>query len=144
MPLVEGIVVVFALVVVLATSSPTCCTRYSTQGSGMALHFLSCSPPGPPPSVARASRARGRGPAAHCGSGCPPGSSSCSRTCFLLPLVFTLPSPTGGSILDARLPPLSPGHLLGTDPVGNDIFSRILYGGQVSFEVSLASPPSAS
>jgi len=29
------------------------------------------------------------------------------------------------------------GHLLGTDPVGNDIFSRLLYGGRVSIEVGL-------
>jgi peptide/nickel transport system permease protein len=46
--------------------------------------------------------------------------------------------PTGGSILNAGLPPLSPGHIFGTDPVGNDIFSRILYGGRVSFEVGLS------
>ncbi len=40
-----------------------------------------------------------------------------------------------GNILSSGLPPLSPGHIFGTDPVGNDIFSRILYGGRVSFEV---------
>ena len=34
--------------------------------------------------------------------------------------------------------PLSPGHIFGTDPVGNDVFSRILYGGRVSFEVGLS------
>ena len=57
--------------------------------------------------------------------------------CFLWPLVYPVPKPTGGSILNSGLPPLSPGHIFGTDPVGNDIFSRILYGGQVSFEVGL-------
>ena len=41
-------------------------------------------------------------------------------------------------MLEAGLPPLSPGHIFGTDPVGNDMFSRILYGGQVSFEVGSA------
>jgi peptide/nickel transport system permease protein len=41
-------------------------------------------------------------------------------------------------VLQSGLPPLSPGHIFGTDPVGNDVFSRILYGGQVSFEVGFA------
>jgi peptide/nickel transport system permease protein len=58
-----------------------------------------------------------------------------AAACFLWPLVYPVPKPVGGSILAAGLPPLSPGHIFGTDPVGNDIFSRILYGGQVSFEV---------
>ena len=58
--------------------------------------------------------------------------------CFLWPLVYPVPKPTGGSILASGLPPLSPGHIFGTDPVGNDIFSRILHGGQVSFEVGLS------
>ena len=49
-----------------------------------------------------------------------------------------MPKPVGGSILDSGLPPLSPGHIFGTDPVGNDIFSRILHGGQVSFEVGFS------
>jgi peptide/nickel transport system permease protein len=57
--------------------------------------------------------------------------------CFLLPLVVSLPSPTNGNILDASDPPLSPGHLLGTNPVGVDIFSQIVYGGQIAFEVGL-------
>jgi peptide/nickel transport system permease protein len=58
--------------------------------------------------------------------------------CFLWPLVYPVPAPVGGSVLDAGLPPFSPGHILGTDPVGNDILSRILYGGRVSIEVGLA------
>lgn len=58
--------------------------------------------------------------------------------CFLWPLVYPVPPPVGGSILSAGLPPFSPGHILGTDPVGNDILSRILYGGRVSIEVGLA------
>jgi peptide/nickel transport system permease protein len=49
-----------------------------------------------------------------------------------------VPKPVGGSILNASLPLWSPGHILGTDPVGNDIMSRILYGGRVSFEVGAA------
>jgi peptide/nickel transport system permease protein len=61
-----------------------------------------------------------------------------AAACFLWPLVYPVPKPTGGSILTSGLPPLSPGHIFGTDPVGNDIFSRILHGGQVSFEVGFS------
>jgi peptide/nickel transport system permease protein len=58
--------------------------------------------------------------------------------CFLWPMVYTLPSPTNGNIVNASLPPFSPGHWLGTDQVGVDIFSQIVYGGRVAFEVSVA------
>jgi peptide/nickel transport system permease protein len=58
--------------------------------------------------------------------------------CFIWPHIYPVPSPVGGSVLNAGLPPLSPGHIFGTDPVGNDVLSRILYGGQVSFEVGFA------
>ncbi len=58
--------------------------------------------------------------------------------CYLWPLVYHMPPPVGGSILAANLPPLSPGHIFGTDPVGNDILSRIFYGGHVSFEVGIS------
>jgi peptide/nickel transport system permease protein len=58
--------------------------------------------------------------------------------CFVWPYVYTIPPGNTGSILDSSLPPFSPGHWLGTDPNGVDIFSMIVYGGQVSFEVSLA------
>lgn len=58
--------------------------------------------------------------------------------CFLLPLVVRLPPAVNGSILDADEPPFSPGHWLGTDAVGNDIFSRICYGGRIAFEVPAA------
>jgi peptide/nickel transport system permease protein len=49
-----------------------------------------------------------------------------------------VPPPTGGSVLDTGLAAGSPGHLLGTDTSGNDIFSRLLHGGQVSIEVGVA------
>jgi len=55
--------------------------------------------------------------------------------CFVWPNIYPVPNPVRGSVLQAGLPPLSPGHIFGTDPVGNDVFSRILYGGQISFEV---------
>jgi peptide/nickel transport system permease protein len=58
--------------------------------------------------------------------------------CFVLPLVAPIPKPTGGDVLESGLPALSPGHLLGTDPNGNDILSRILYGGRSSLVVALS------
>jgi len=58
--------------------------------------------------------------------------------CFIWPNIYPVPNPVRGSVLESGLPPLSPGHVFGTDPVGNDVFSRILYGGQVSFEVGFA------
>jgi peptide/nickel transport system permease protein len=58
--------------------------------------------------------------------------------CFLWPIVYPVPKPTGGSVLNAGLPPFSPGHVLGTDAVGNDILSRLLYGGRVSIVVGVA------
>lgn len=58
--------------------------------------------------------------------------------CFLWPLIGPVPPPTGGTILDSNLPSFSPGHLLGTDATGNDEWSRLLYGGRASLEVSMA------
>jgi peptide/nickel transport system permease protein len=58
--------------------------------------------------------------------------------CFLYPLVGNVPPPVGGSVLDAGLPAGTPGHPLGTDASGNDLFSRLLYGGRVSLEVGAA------
>jgi peptide/nickel transport system permease protein len=59
--------------------------------------------------------------------------------CFLWPLVYPVPPPVGGSLNGVNLLPLSPGHIFGTDPLGNDILSRILYGGRVSLEVGVGS-----
>jgi peptide/nickel transport system permease protein len=58
--------------------------------------------------------------------------------CFIWPLIGPVPSPTGGTILDSDLPSFSAGHLLGTDQTGNDEWSRLLYGGRASLEISLA------
>ena len=58
--------------------------------------------------------------------------------CFLLPLVVTLPSPTKGDIIYNNEPPFSSGHWLGTNVQGVDIFSQLVYGGQVAFEVGLS------
>lgn len=59
--------------------------------------------------------------------------------CFFGPWIAGLPGPNAGSLLEARLPLFSPGHLLGTDALGNDLLSRSLYGGQISIEVGLGS-----
>ena len=36
-----------------------------------------------------------------------------------------------------RLPPLTDGHLFGTDQLGRDLLARVLYGGQVSLAIGL-------
>ncbi|MFJ6197431.1 ABC transporter permease [Micromonospora sp. NPDC092111] len=51
--------------------------------------------------------------------------------------VLPLPDPVRGVLRETSLPPLSPGHLLGTDPNGRDLLSRILHGGQTSLLIGL-------
>jgi peptide/nickel transport system permease protein len=58
--------------------------------------------------------------------------------CFIWPHVYPIPPGDTGSILAAQEPPFSPGHWLGTDPDGVDIFAMLVYGGQVAFEVGFA------
>ncbi|MGY1634960.1 ABC transporter permease [Geodermatophilus sp. SYSU D01186] len=58
--------------------------------------------------------------------------------CFLGPTLLSLPSPVGGNVLESNQPALSPGHILGTDPNGNDILSRLLNGGQSSLWIAVA------
>jgi peptide/nickel transport system permease protein len=55
----------------------------------------------------------------------------------VLARVLPLPDPVRGVLAQSSLPPLSPGHLLGTDPNGRDLLSRILYGGQTSLLIGL-------
>jgi peptide/nickel transport system permease protein len=47
-----------------------------------------------------------------------------AAACFIWPQIYPVPKPVGGSILEAGLPPFSPGHILGTDPNGNDVPTR--------------------
>ncbi len=60
-----------------------------------------------------------------------------AAACFLGPQVFGLPSPNAGSLRTTMLPLGAPGHLLGTNALGNDELSRLLYGGRVSILVGL-------
>jgi peptide/nickel transport system permease protein len=57
--------------------------------------------------------------------------------CFLGPIVFNLPSPNVGDLTKGLLPIGTPGHLLGTNNLGNDMLSRVLYGGQASILVGI-------
>ena len=58
--------------------------------------------------------------------------------CFIWPLVYPVPSPTYGSVLNSNLPLWSQGHIFGTTTVGYDNMARILYGGRTTFEVAAA------
>jgi peptide/nickel transport system permease protein len=57
--------------------------------------------------------------------------------CFVWPEVYPIRNPVKGNLLYPMLPALSPHYLFGTDQYGNDILSRILFGGRVSIEVGL-------
>jgi len=57
--------------------------------------------------------------------------------CFAGPQVFGLPSPNAGTLTDTMKPLGAPGHLFGTNTLGNDELSRLLYGGRVSIVVGI-------
>lgn len=59
--------------------------------------------------------------------------------CFIWPMVYQLPSPTHSDFAAANSSPFTAGHFLGTDQLGQDVWSRALYGGQVSLKVGLGS-----
>lgn len=56
---------------------------------------------------------------------------------ILLANLLPLPDPNAQDLGDRLLPPLSTGHLLGTDQLGRDLLSRVLHGGQVSLAVGV-------
>jgi len=45
--------------------------------------------------------------------------------------------PGDQSLGDRLLPPLTPGHVLGTDNLGRDLLSRLIFGGRISLAVGL-------
>lgn len=49
-----------------------------------------------------------------------------------------LPNPAEGSLIDRLRPPGTPGHILGTDELGRDMLSRVVWGGRVSLLVGFA------
>lgn len=57
--------------------------------------------------------------------------------CLAAPLLTDL-DPLATDIAARSLPPGSEGHLLGTDNLGRDLFTRLLYGGRISLLVGLA------
>ncbi|APZ44460.1 peptide ABC transporter permease [Acidihalobacter ferrooxydans] len=56
----------------------------------------------------------------------------------LLTPVLPLQPPDATHLGDALLPALSPGHLLGTDQLGRDLLSRLLWGTRLSLAVGIA------
>ncbi|GAS99844.1 ABC transporter permease [Mycolicibacterium canariasense] len=59
----------------------------------------------------------------------------------ILPVAFArilpVPSPDATDLAARRLPPLTGGHLFGTDQLGRDVLARVLYGGQVSLAIGI-------
>lgn len=55
--------------------------------------------------------------------------------CYLGPALFNMGPPSDANLSSANRPLFSSGHLLGTDPLGNDILTRCLFGGRASFEI---------
>jgi peptide/nickel transport system permease protein len=58
--------------------------------------------------------------------------------CYFGPFLFSLPNPLDQDLLNVTLPVGSPGHLLGTDDLGRDTLSRLLYGGRTSIEIGIS------
>ncbi len=92
------------------------------------------APPEPPPRrPALAARIFGQRPAVY--------AAALVLLVALLSVFAPLFSPYGRDAmdLDRILAPPSPGHVLGTDELGRDLFTRILYGGRVTLLVAFAS-----
>ena len=58
-----------------------------------------------------------------------------SRRCW--PRCCRCPDPNDQDLAARRLPPLTDGHLFGTDQLGRDLLSRVLHGGQVSLTIGV-------
>lgn len=61
---------------------------------------------------------------------------------IVLAAIFTpilgLPDPNAQSLTDRTKPPFSPGALFGTDELGRDILSRLVYGARISLTVAVS------
>src|ERR1700761_7285524 len=119
--------------------------RFSTQGSGMAAQLPDMAAtltPGaqqPLPSLVSSRRLRWQKIGRALRLWVPAGILLLLLfLCFVGPYIYTIPPGDTGSILAASLPPFSPGHWLGTDPNGVDIFSELVYGGAGALEMHLA------
>lgn len=55
------------------------------------------------------------------------------------PQLFSQYNPIQGDLANARLLPPSAAHWFGTDDLGRDVFSRVVYGARVSLQVGLIS-----
>ncbi len=62
----------------------------------------------------------------------------------LLAPVLGLDSPTKTNFGDRLLPPLSPDHILGTDQLGRDVLSRLVWGARVSLLIGVLAAVIAS
>ena len=87
-----------------------------------------------------ATKAAGRPPqrrpaAAHADRRAGPARRSRSSPC-LPPRCWPATSPTAIDALHPLAPPLTPGHLLGTDQYGRDVLARILYGGRIDLAIA--------
>lgn len=56
---------------------------------------------------------------------------------IILANVLPLPDANFQDLAARRLPPLTDGHLFGTDQLGRDLLSRVLHGGQVSLTIGV-------
>src|SRR5262245_953780 len=59
------------------------------------------------------------------------------QICLAAPL-WPIPDPLRGDIVSRYLPPGSPGHPLGTDQLGRDVLSRLIWGGRISIATGVA------
>ena len=62
--------------------------------------------------------------------------------CAIFAPLITTYDPTSGVLTERNLPPAwsnggSFSHLLGTDPVGRDVLTRVIYGARISLMVGI-------
>lgn len=58
-------------------------------------------------------------------------------TCLTAPFL-PIPDPLRVDIVNRYLPPGASGHLVGTDQLGRDVFSRLIWGGRISIATGVA------